>query len=162
MLTGCSGTAVAPTNTPSASSPAATDTPTPTPTPTPLPASATELAELLRTQIPSITQILTITEDNDPNDLIGRPNGYIDAVIIYDSNVACTEPGASCGATLEIWSDRATATARSEYIQGILTESPALGTEYNFLSGVALLRVDGDIKPSVAATYEAALRSTTE
>jgi hypothetical protein len=104
---------------------------------------------------------VTITEDNDPNDLIGRPTGYIDAAVLYDSNLTCDELGVGCGATLEIWPDAMAAQARSDYIQGILTESPVLGTEYNYLSGHALLRVTGDIKPSLAAEYEAAFLSAT-
>ena len=62
---------------------------------------------------------------------------------------------------MEIWPDEAAALARSEYIQGILAESPALGTEYNYLSGNALLRVVGDILPSVATQYETAFQSST-
>ncbi len=31
-----------------------------------------------------------------------------------------------------------------------------LGSAYNYLNGAALLRVSGEIKPTVAAAYEAA------
>ena len=166
VLVGCSNADSESASPAPGSGTAAPESPAPSATPVPsatvAPAlTATELAESLRTQIPSIVQVLTITEDNDPNDLIGRPTGYIDAAIIYDSSVACEEPGASCGATVEIWPDEAAALARSEYIQGILAESPVLGTEYNYLSGNALLRIVGDILPSVATQYETAFLSST-
>ena len=50
---------------------------------------------------------MTITEDNDPNDLIGRPSGYTDAAVVYDSEAECTELGVDCGATIEIWPSEA-------------------------------------------------------
>jgi hypothetical protein len=38
----------------------------------------------LQAVVPSVRKVVTITEDNDPNCLIGRPNGYTDAAVIYD------------------------------------------------------------------------------
>lgn len=105
---------------------------------------------------PTTTQVVAITEDNDPNDLIGRPNGYTSAAIIYDSGAECTELGVNCGGTVEVWGSAADAKARSEYIQGILKEAPMFGTEYHTLNGDVLLRITGQLKPSVAETYAAA------
>ncbi len=121
---------------------------------------ATQLAQGLQASIPSITQIVTVTEDNDPNDKIGRPNGYTSAAVIYDSNVSCDNLEMECGATIEVWPTAADAQARSDYIQGIKKDAQILGSEYNYLNGPALLRVSGDIKPSVAATYEAAFANS--
>ena len=43
-----------------------------------------------------------------------------------------------------------------DYIQRILKDSPMLGSEYDYLRGSLLLRVDGALKPSAAAAYETA------
>lgn len=126
--------------------------------------AATQAAELDATAVAEeITQsttksVASITEDNDPNDLIGRPNGYLSAAVLYDSNASCTELGVSCGATVEVWPDEAAAKARSDYIQSILKDSPVLGSEFHTLNGSILLRVDGkQLKPSDAKLYAEAL-----
>ncbi|MFT3877166.1 MAG: hypothetical protein QM708_12195 [Propioniciclava sp.] len=115
------------------------------------PADATAWAELAKQG--STTKIVTITEDNDPNNLIGRPNGYKTAAVIYDSGASCDQLGTSCGGTVEVFATEAEAKARSEYTQGVLKDAPMFGTEYHTLNGAALLRITGNIKPSVATGY---------
>ena len=46
-----------------------------------------------------------------------RPNGYVGAAVIYDSNASCDDLGVACGVTVEVWADEAAAQARSDYIQ---------------------------------------------
>ena len=144
----------------SAAPPSVTPSVTASPSPTePVEKSPTagSASEALKAQIPSITKLVTITEDNDPNDKIGRPNGYTAAVVLYDSRTKCSDGlGATCGATIEQWPTPADAKARMDYIQGILKDSPMLGSEYDYLRGSLLLRVDGALKPSAAAAYETA------
>lgn len=129
---------------------------------TPTQAQPTELdAKTVAEEIAqsTTTTVVSITEDNDPNDLIGRPNGYLSAAVLYDSNASCTELGISCGATVEVWPEEAAAKARSDYIQGILKDSPAFGSEFHTLNGAVLLRVDGkQLKPSEAKPYAEELR----
>lgn len=137
--------------------PTTTGAPTTTAAPTPA-ADATAIAQDLKNNIGSIQKIVTVTEDNDPNDKIGRPNGYVSAAVIYDSGADCGEDlGVDCGATVEVWPSADDAKARSDYIQGILKDAPILGSEYNYLEGAALLRVTGGIKPTVAKEYQDAL-----
>jgi hypothetical protein len=109
--------------------------------------------------VPSVRKVVTLTDDNDPNDLIGRPNGYTDAAVIYDSEVQCTEMCVDCGATIEIWPSDIDATARKDYIQTTLKANQALGTEYDTLHGSVLLRVTGQVKPSRAKAYATAFTS---
>jgi len=140
-----------------ATSPDLSPPPPATPSPEPTKAdTATEMANRIKAKVKSVTKVVTITEDNDPNDLIGRPGGYTDGAIIYDSGVKCTELGNGCGGTIEIWPTTAEAKARSEYLRKVLKAAPMLGTEYHTLNGTALLRVTGKIKPSVAKIYAAA------
>ncbi|WP_445337228.1 hypothetical protein [Clavibacter sp. CFBP 8614] len=132
--------------------------PTPTPTPSPTPdLTAFGIASAIKEGVASSGDIVQITEDNDPNNVIGRPTGYVDAATLYDSRVSCDELGAECGASIEIWSDGAAAQARMDYIQGILASTTALGTEYDYVRGNAIVRVTGELKPSQATEYESAI-----
>lgn len=117
---------------------------------------AAGIAEILAAAVPSVQQVTVITEENDPNDLIGRPNGYASAAVLSDEggNSSEPQPGVDWGATVEVFDDEESAQRRSDYIQGILEENPILGTEYNYVNGIALLRVSGGLVPSVAAQYE--------
>lgn len=117
---------------------------------------AAGVAEILAAAVSSVQQVTVITEDNDPNDLIGRPNGYASAAVLSDEggNSSDPLPGVDWGATVEVFEDEASAQRRSDYIQGILEENPMFGTEYNYVNGIALLRVSGELVPSVAAQYE--------
>lgn len=144
------------TTTQASSTDSSVTTSAPTTTEEPAPENATAIAEGLG--VASIQKVVTVTEDNDPNDKIGRPNGYTSAAVIYDSTVAdCGDDlGVDCGATIEVFATPEAAKERSEYIQGLQKDAPMLGSEYNYLNGPALLRVSGDIKPTVAAEYEAA------
>ena len=139
--------------TPSRPPSAATSAP---PASTQAPANPTDATAWARqVSIDSTTKVVTVTEDNDPNNLIGRPNGYVSAAVLYDSGVECAELGTSCGGMVEVWPTAADAQRRSDYIQGILKDSPVLGTEYDTLNGAALLRIDGKVTPSVANSYAA-------
>lgn len=117
---------------------------------------AKEIAARLVASIDSAEKITVITEDNDPNELIGRPGGYVSAAVIHDQggDQSSSEPGVAYGATVEVYEDEAGAQRRFDYIQGILEDSPILGTEYGYVRGAVLLRVSGEIKPSVASKYE--------
>lgn len=118
---------------------------------------ATAVATRLKAAVKSVTKVVTITEDNDPNDKIGRPGGYVSAATLYDKGVSCDEIGADCGATVEVWADEASATQRSKFILETLKNADGvLGEEYHYQNGPVLLRVTGELKPSVAKQYQAA------
>ncbi|MFE6926362.1 hypothetical protein ACFVAV_35500 [Nocardia sp. NPDC057663] len=99
---------------------------------------------------------MTITENNDPNNLIGRPNGYVDAAVLYDSTTTCPDLGSDCGAMVEVWPTPEAAQQRANYIATLQQASPILGTEYHHVRGRVLLRVTGDVKPSLNAEYSKA------
>lgn len=123
----------------------------------PQPATAQGVAESIRATIPEATEFIEITEDNDPNNLIGRPNGYVAANVLVDSRLPrCTDLGADCGVMIEQWPDQAAAQNRSDYIQSTLKSMPMLGQEWNTVKGGLLLRVAGELKPSEAKAYETA------
>jgi len=107
-------------------------------------------------ELPSVEKVVRLTEDNDPNDLIGRPYGYDHAAVFVDSRLECGPPGVDCGAFLEVWGDAEEAKHRSEYIQALQKGAPMLGTEFHYLDGPMLLRVNGELGPSAADEYEQA------
>lgn len=149
----CSATPTQPPATTSANEaapPAATSTSTPTPQAEPVPLTAAEVASELAEGDANISEIVEITESNDPNELIGRPNGYSEAAVLYDSRAACDDLGVNCGMTLEVWPTADGATQRSEYILELQREAPILGSEYHTVRDNYLLRVTGDIVPSEA------------
>jgi ABC-type glycerol-3-phosphate transport system substrate-binding protein len=126
------------------------------------PKTATEIGDAIKAKIPQISKVVTITEDNDPNDKIGRPGGYVDGAVLFDSRAEPTgkEPGVDQGAFLEVWPDEAAATDRSKFIQNALkTADGVLGNEYHYQHKGFLLRVTGEVKPSQAKAYESAFNA---
>lgn len=123
--------------------------------------TATAYAKAIKKQVGSATKVTTLTEDNDTNNLIGRPNGYVSAAVITDKegDSSDPEPGVAYGATVEMFGTKSEAARRSAYIQGLLEDSPMLGTEYNYTQGKVLLRVSGELRPSVAKKYQAAFEA---
>lgn len=129
----------------------------PAPPPAASSASAQDAALAIKAKVGSATKVVALTETTDGNHLLGRPNGYSAASVIYDSGARCQGgPGASCGAMVEQWPTQADAQARSDYIQSVLKSAPVLGTEYDTVRGGLLLRVTGILPPSVAAGYKTA------
>ena len=120
-LAGCGGEgsgsgAPTPASTTANASPSASPTPSASPSKTPdsRPLSATsddpqKVAISLKSQIAQIGKIVKITEDNDANNLIGRPGQYDAATFMQDTRLPCTakdqydELSIDCGAKIERW-----------------------------------------------------------
>jgi hypothetical protein len=158
-LTGCSGTGKQ-ASTPSAPA-TATASQSTAASARPALSDATDIARAIEAKVSSVTKVITLTEDNDSNNLIGRPNGYMSAAVLTDKagDRSDTDPGVAYGATVEVFATQAGAKSRSKYMQGILKDAPVLGTEYDFVSGRVLLRVSGELKPSAAQGYQDTFRS---
>lgn len=154
-LTGCTAASAAipaPTVTVTVTA-TATPAATPTGAATP-PKDAAKVANAIKKAVPRVTKVVKVTEDNDPNNLIGRPTGYVSAAIVYDSRTACSDGlGADCGASIEQWPTKADAKTRSAYIEKLLKGSPILGSEYDIVRDGFLLRVAGKLKPSQEKAY---------
>jgi hypothetical protein len=127
--------------------------------------SATDSANGIKSKVSSVEKVVTLTEATDVNNLLGRPNGYTSAAVLYDKvangadgikcddpKVAYSGPGVQCGATVEVWASENAAKARAAYIQNIGKSHPAM-VEYDYLRGNTLLRVTGAMKPSAARQY---------
>ena len=153
LLTGCSAQA-APATSSAPAAAAAASTPTPTPT---VAADATAVATALKAKVATITKVTTVTEELDSNKLLGRPGQYTSLAWITDSGAKAGETGTDGGAVVEVFASAEDAKTRSEYILGVLKEmGPAFGTEWHHLDGATLLRVSGQLSPSVNDQYTAA------
>lgn len=122
--------------------------------------TAQEAAEAVKEAVPEVTQLAALTETNDGNGLLGRPNGYSAAVVLIDprSKGLCeaAKPGVDCGATIEEWPDQTAAQRRADYLQAIHTAAPLFGSEWTTVNGNLLLRVTGELTPTAAKAYEKA------
>lgn len=124
--------------------------------------TAQNAAESIRSAIPEVIETIALTEDNDANHLIGRPNGYVTATVLVDSRAQCASdrPGVDCGATIEQWPAAEAAQRRAEYIQRIGQHLP-MTSEWTTVKGNLVLRVAGKLKPSAAEAYKAAFTAGT-
>jgi hypothetical protein len=124
--------------------------------------TAQTAAERIKAAIPEIT-LITITGDNDANNMIGRTTGYVAATVIVDPRAGeeCdqSKPGIVCGAGIEQWPDDQAAQQRTDYLKAVLSSMPMLGTEYATVRGNLLLRVSGKLNPSVADQYKEAFNA---
>jgi hypothetical protein len=106
-----------------------------------------------------VTLTVDYDEASDPNDLMGRPGGYVDKVAFRDSRAeADPDHGIGEGGSVELFDDAADAVARAEYVRRIAKSSP-LFAEYTYVAGGVVLRVSRELTPTQAREYEAALKA---
>ncbi|MFI7577801.1 hypothetical protein [Micromonospora sp. NPDC049497] len=100
-------------------------------------------------------------EDTDPNNLLGRPNGYTSraSADLPGGDTTSDKYGIDRGLVIEVFPSAADADRRSTYIQGLLKNAPVLGTEYHYRTGdgTVLVRVTGRVKPTAAKKIEQAV-----
>ena len=105
------------------------------------------------------------TAGNDPNHLLGRPNGYTSKASFTDSRIKAssikdTSSGSvDRGGSVEVYPDQAGAAARKKYIDDTMKAAPILGTEYLYIDGPVLLRLSQLLTPDQAAQYQTALQA---
>ena len=121
------------------------------------PTAAAVLARLATTGVP-ISNPLVQDETTDPNKLLGRPNGYLSRASfdIPGGDLEADPHTIGRGGVIEVYTTEAAARARAAYLQETSKAAPILGTEYDYVRGPVLLRITGDVTPSVAAQFEAA------
>ena len=103
----------------------------------------------------------TVTADNDPNHLLGRPNQYTSKITFDDTRISAddvsgTDKGdVERGGAIEVFGSPADAQARAKYIRSVTKSMPML-TEYDYVHGSALVRVSHYLTPKQAADYKTA------
>ncbi|GKQ35181.1 hypothetical protein [Streptomyces sp. A012304] len=155
-LTACSSND-SPDNTTASNSPASATVSSSTPAPKEL--DAQQVVTALTKAITSTKAATVYTAATDPNQLLGRPNGYTSKADFTDSRAKPKlDDEVQNGGSVEIYSDPADAQDRAKYIADTLDKMKIFGTEYHYLNGGILLRVSGALTPDQAAEYEAALK----
>lgn len=123
------------------------------------PATARSIIDKLKARHLGLTNVATQTEDTDPNNMLGRPNGYTSraSADLPGGDTFGSPADASRGLVVEVFADAAGAKARSEYVQGLQKASHLFGSEWDYTAdhGRALIRVSGKVKPSLARKVEA-------
>ena len=51
--------------------------------------TATETAHDIEASVEQVSEVVTVTGENDPNDMIGRDSGYEDAAVLKDERLEC-------------------------------------------------------------------------
>ncbi|WP_329190574.1 hypothetical protein [Streptomyces sp. NBC_01428] len=103
----------------------------------------------------------TVTAENDPNELLGRPHQYTSKVTFSDSRISAddltgTDKGdVSRGGAIESFATAADAEARAKYIQSVTKSMSALA-EYDYAHGTVVVRVSHYLTPKQAAAYKTA------
>lgn len=109
-----------------------------------------------------VGSVIVYTAADDPNHLLGRPNGYTSKTAWTDTRVPSSqtngEPAGSVdyGGSVEVYPTAAGATAREQYIQSAEKSMPIVGTEYDYVVGDALVRVSSILTPTEAQAYRTA------
>ena len=125
------------------------------------PQSASEVLQGLKDQGFPIGKSVEYTAENDPNDLLGRPNQYTSKVMFKDTRLA-PDPMAKGfdvqnGGSIEVFEDEDDAIARAKYLETV-TKSFSFSAEYSYREGTVLLRLSHRLTPDQAAEYEDALK----
>jgi hypothetical protein len=121
--------------------------------------TALEVGKKLKASGLPVTNLAAQDENTDPNNLLGRPTGYISRAS-FDL-AAGDETGEKYdidrGGVVEVWPTAAAAKKRADYIQGALADNPILGSEWHYANGAVLVRITGKVKPSEAKRFKAAV-----
>src|SRR5262249_24440245 len=101
------------------------------------------------------------TAANDPNHLLGRSHGYTSKVNFVDSRLGAGtgsfDPNE--GGSVEVFSSKGDARSRMQLIDKITQTNPALGDGYDYLEGLALLRLSNKLVPAQAKAYDSTFKT---
>lgn len=106
-----------------------------------------------------VGEVRTYTAENDPDNLLGRPGGYLAKAAFRDTRLEPRSPAEFSvldGGIVEVWPSEDAARRRSEAIRRAAEGNPDL-VEYSAGKGPVLLRISRRLTPDQAAAYEAAL-----
>lgn len=131
-----------------------------------------------------IAETKQYTEDDDPNELLGRPGQYIGKVNFIDTNVVAKkveeekkefgsdasseedlkkemlkEFDVDSGGSIEVFKNGTQAKKRYDYISKITGETGGMLAEYDYVQKNILVRVSKSLTPGQAKTYEKALKN---
>ena len=163
ILAAC-GTASTATGSSSSPTQGATSAPTTVATTAPQPAhtgqTAIQIVQALKMKGLHIGATVAYTAETDQNHLLGRPGQYTSSASFKDTRIGdVVDFGVSTGGSVETFATTADAQRRFAYLQALSTSGNALFAEYEYLDGLALLRVSSQLTPTQAKAYEAAFKT---
>lgn len=112
-------------------------------------------------KVPSAVKPSVVTDANDRNHLLGRPNQYTSKVTFTDSRIKDSDvemlgqDDVERGGAIEVFATADDAKRRADYIQGIVKSMPTL-LEYDYPHGPVLVRVSRFLTPAQASEYDKA------
>ncbi|MEU3568909.1 hypothetical protein AB0E96_10865 [Kitasatospora sp. NPDC036755] len=130
--------------------------------PGPLSGSASATFAVVAMTVQSAKFGRSVTAEDDPNHLLGRPGQYTSKVTFTDSRVKEADvegedaDSVARGGAVEVFATEADAKARAQYIQGIVKSLPAVA-EYDFVHGTVLIRVSKLLTPEQADGFKGAI-----
>jgi hypothetical protein len=108
-----------------------------------------------------IGAVTVYTAADDPDHLLGTRNGYLSKAAFVDKQVLAAQAAGQgpvgAGGEVEVFATSAEATARKMYIFSAETTGQMLGTEYDLVDGVVLLRLSEDLTVAQAEAFPIAL-----
>jgi hypothetical protein len=124
---------------------------------------AENLVEAFKNDGLPIKEIFDYTPENDPNQLLGRPNQYISKANFHDTRFEyrADDPigiASESGGSVEVFATHDEAQTRADYLAAVTKGIGAL-TEYDYVQGSTLLRISKSATPNQASAYESALRA---
>lgn len=161
LLAGCGGDPPAPSQPAIAPSTSAATTTAASPTTAAQAMDAKAVLDALKAAGLPLTAIVAQDENTDPNDKLGRPGQYTSraSADVPGGDKTAEKYSIDRGIVAEVFATPEDAAARAKYIQDALRNAPILGTEYHYQPADKriLVRLTGEVKPSAAKAYEAAV-----
>lgn len=99
-----------------------------------------------------------VTEQNDTNQLMGRPNQYTSKVFFYDLRHPKGDADENEN-TVEVFANAEDAKARQDYVASV-TKGVPMATQYQILRGPVLVRLDKALLPSEVDQYREVLNKS--
>ncbi|MFK0045490.1 hypothetical protein ACIQU4_15455 [Streptomyces sp. NPDC090741] len=133
----------------------------PAPAPTKPAADASGAFTAIAAAVPTAKLGTTVTAENEPNHMLGRPHGYTSKITFTDARIPAEQTEGhepddlELGGSIETFPTAPEAKARADYIQTTSKAMPALA-EYDYVHGTTLIRVSRLLTPAQAADYEKA------
>ncbi len=106
-----------------------------------------------------ISKIIVYNEETDVNELLGRPNQYIQKTNFADARYEQYDiDNDPIGGTIEIFNNTKDAQARKNYLDSVYESYPGITTpSYMYLRNNILFRIHSELTPTHAKEYEAGL-----
>lgn len=123
--------------------------------------TAAQVVDEFKTAGLPIGTVTVYTAADDPNHLLGTPNGYLSKAAFVDKQIlpaqAAGQGVVGAGGEVEVYATGAEATARKQSIVTAENSGQLLGTEYDVVDGTVLLRLSEDLTGAQVNAFSKAL-----